>query len=144
MEAVSPRASLFIACKERHNLFMNRELLDRKSLDRVSWSSITPILLVPCSGNLKEHILQKDWKPESLRCKSSYHKLLRQIFVWAIQAIPICHSSGLTLKSSIAAEYQLCTYYCIYFVVYLISPRMNKELNNRNSHRRCFVQKKCF
>ena len=35
---VSP-SSLFMACKVRHNLCMNRASLDRESLDRVSWIS---------------------------------------------------------------------------------------------------------
>ena len=42
MEPVSPRANLFMACKERYNLLMNRESLDRESLDCVSCSSTTP------------------------------------------------------------------------------------------------------
>ena len=33
--------SLFMACKERCNLFMNRASLDHESLDRVSWTSTT-------------------------------------------------------------------------------------------------------
>ena len=35
MEAVSPRANLFMACTERYSLFMNRESLDIDLLDRV-------------------------------------------------------------------------------------------------------------
>ena len=33
------------ACKERHNLCMNRASLDRQSLDCVSWTSTTPFFL---------------------------------------------------------------------------------------------------
>ena len=44
MEPVSPRANLFMACKERYNLLMNRELLDRESLDCVSCSTTPKIL----------------------------------------------------------------------------------------------------
>ena len=33
MQAVSPRVSLLVACKERHNLCMNSASLDRESLD---------------------------------------------------------------------------------------------------------------
>ena len=36
MYVVSPPASVFMACKERYNLCMNRASLDRESLDRVS------------------------------------------------------------------------------------------------------------
>ena len=38
---LSPAAILFMACKERYNLWMNCALLDHKLLDHVSWTSTT-------------------------------------------------------------------------------------------------------
>ena len=46
MGCIPPLVCLW-ACKERNNSCMNRELLDRESLDRVSWTSTTPL----CQGS---------------------------------------------------------------------------------------------
>ena len=55
-----PTASLFMACKERYNSWMNRALLDRESLDYVSWTSISPLMhLSRISHNLSVAIAKK-------------------------------------------------------------------------------------
>ena len=58
-QAVSPRVCLFMACKERHTLCMNRE-----SLDRVSCTSTTP------------------WKADILRAKNNL-RMRKEIMTWS-------------------------------------------------------------